>query len=44
MLTAGFTNYVNSIAPYVDENDQSLSLYAQFHLLTTMIAVWATAS
>jgi hypothetical protein len=38
MLTAGFTNYVNSIAPYIDENDQMLSLCTQFHLVTTMIA------
>jgi hypothetical protein len=26
MLTAAFTNYVNSVAPYVDEEDQMLSL------------------
>jgi hypothetical protein len=38
MLTAGFTVYVNSVAPYIDDTDQRLSLCAQFHLVTTMIA------
>jgi hypothetical protein len=38
MLTAAFTVYVNSVVPYVDDADQWLSLCAQFHLVTTMIA------
>jgi surface protein len=38
MLTAAFTVYVNSISPYIDDTDQWLSLCAQFHLVTTMIA------
>ena len=38
MLTAAFTVYINSVAPYIDDTDQRLSLCAQFHLVTTMIA------
>jgi hypothetical protein len=38
MLTAAFTVYVNSVAPYIDENDQLLSLCTQFHLVTAMVA------
>jgi hypothetical protein len=38
LLSAAFTVYVNSVAPYNDENDQLLSLCTQFHLIATMVA------
>jgi hypothetical protein len=38
LLTVIFAAYVNSVEPYIDENDQQLSTFAHFHVGAVMIA------